>query len=1274
MDDRTFQRLWWKFTDAATVTERKEIIRVAAAHHVFTVAQVVVLVSHFEHPTDRLDMLEVVLLRMTDLGKMKENLLTAFNERLRDYVTSMLKEKILDAVAADKFESLLVRQFATRSLSDMKKLRTSLSKPYYTTNQWEALDGLLNMQRLGFNYDQLFRLVRHVPSEELPRFLEMADKLCLGVTAREVVQIMTGLEESQRVEVLRILCGMVLDPERKWVIMDFGLKGCAKHTRAQAIEVLQDMLPYPRSPLVGTIRAKRVVFVVDTSSSMSCVFETNQHERIQRIRFVARDLSRVLKEQASPGTMFNVVSFAKDAVRCFNEGMRPLDAVTAERASMFLRMIRPEGPTNTLAAFVAAFDEDELDEIFLITDGKPSFSHSTITTKDAAVGLQAPDVMQEILRLRQSRGPEEAVPVHCTAVLAGFHPSDDVAGTMEFCQELATATGGLFRCVVHNSFVLFQTARPKPRAKLRPRQFVRRSYKGWVYQASIALSWLFMQVMLVLAREVKWGDQTSGDVSRKYPTYFTAHERAWWWYRAFAAWSAITVMKLCLPWRTSDGILRAFRFWWVAWCLLSALWPVAFQNEQFLLSCFIMLGMLVCSILLYRALEIGVREDPSFDEVFWVHIPAGSIMSWTSYTFMLNIAVYLKWWEWYGWGWQWEWALVLMVFYALLAIAMLVKTKDIGFPMTTVWVLANIVRSHWSYVYIRDQNEFGGVDYSYAFDLCTTGIVLATILTFVTALTASSRISRAMTKNSSVGQRRKNSKLISLQTSNFVAFGVMVIINLLSVRWGFESVGMSYPPFNRETCSSISFDAGTVRIMPAKWAFHLWPVIYLALLPFIVCQSLPTETTRPLAREKALRDDDLGKTVMIRGSRRERLFIGFCGERLRVVVPLIHRWQLTRRSQGIVEDKIGYLFFLSCALNIIWLINWQFKEHSVATFLITALMGVLALIYKRVDMHRLVMTAHEKEATADHEEEHRQALEKLRSKATDDAAGLVKEGKAGAEEDDDDDDVKEEKEKAAEDMDDEEAEIMEKAARKRIKLPPEPVTKWEKWVVHVPFSLYLGWVSWLMALNIAYVAKRDAWNGFGMTDSAWAVIIMSFMVLVCLFFTFKKHDPFFPIGTLVALYGIFWNHTTGTCPEYAADTMAGQHVLAEGYQVYWNITAAADCTYTDYLWVDGRCRHERTDVTDPLTCARLGSRGGGFVKGYSYIENHCVEDPGLCPYEFAKADSTSHMREYTIATAALTLFCLLALAVFAKTLLLIKRRLGLRKAVRKRWLEMMNLQ
>lgn len=169
---------------------------------------------------------------MTDLGQMRENLLTCFNERLRDYVTSMLKEKILDAVAADKFEvrgCALIRsrrlltwhaaepadpairnaepgrhekaprcapgswppgctaqrarpRIATRDHLTAPPpspptpprpcalvVTASLSKPYYTTNQWEALDGLLNMQRLGFSYDQLFRLVRHVPQEELPR-------------------------------------------------------------------------------------------------------------------------------------------------------------------------------------------------------------------------------------------------------------------------------------------------------------------------------------------------------------------------------------------------------------------------------------------------------------------------------------------------------------------------------------------------------------------------------------------------------------------------------------------------------------------------------------------------------------------------------------------------------------------------------------------------------------------------------------------------------------------------------------------------------------------------------------------------------------------------------------------------------------------------------------------------------------------------------------------------------------------------------------------------
>lgn len=72
-------------------------------------------------------------------------------------------------------------------------------------------------------------------------------------------------------------------------------------------------------------------------------------------------------------------------------------------------------------------------------------------------------------------------------------------------------------------------------------------------------------------------------------------------------------------------------------------------------------------------------------------------VAWCSASLILNIAIYLKWWEWYGWGWQWEWALVLMLFLGILAFTLLATRSDVPFAMATVWVLAGVVRVRFAH-------------------------------------------------------------------------------------------------------------------------------------------------------------------------------------------------------------------------------------------------------------------------------------------------------------------------------------------------------------------------------------------------------------------------------------------------------------------------------------------------------------------------------------------------------------------------------------------------
>lgn len=48
----------------------------------------------------------------------------------------------------------------------------------------------------------------------------------------------------------------------------------------------------------------------------------------------------------------------------------------------------------------------------------------------------------------------------------------------------------------------------------------------------------------------------------------------------------------------------------------------------------------------------------------------------------------------------------------------------------------------------------------------------------------------------------------------------------------------------------------------------------------------------------------------------------------------------------------------------------------------------------------------------------------------------------------------------------------------------------EKWLVHVPFSIYLGWVSVATIANVTMVLHYLNWSGWGISPEVWTVIML----------------------------------------------------------------------------------------------------------------------------------------------------------------------------------------
>ena len=78
----------------------------------------------------------------------------------------------------------------------------------------------------------------------------------------------------------------------------------------------------------------------------------------------------------------------------------------------------------------------------------------------------------------------------------------------------------------------------------------------------------------------------------------------------------------------------------------------------------------------------------------------------------------------------------------------------------------------------------------------------------------------------------------------------------------------------------------------------------------------------------------------------------------------------------------------------------------------------------------------------------------------------------------------------------------------------------DRWLVHFPFSIYLGWITVATIANIASVANYLGWNGFGIAEPTWSAIMMGAAVVIAGLILVNRRNLAYA-GVLVwALFGI----------------------------------------------------------------------------------------------------------------------------------------------------------
>ncbi|SOB99968.1 hypothetical protein SAMN05880501_102300 [Ureibacillus xyleni] len=74
--------------------------------------------------------------------------------------------------------------------------------------------------------------------------------------------------------------------------------------------------------------------------------------------------------------------------------------------------------------------------------------------------------------------------------------------------------------------------------------------------------------------------------------------------------------------------------------------------------------------------------------------------------------------------------------------------------------------------------------------------------------------------------------------------------------------------------------------------------------------------------------------------------------------------------------------------------------------------------------------------------------------------------------------------------------------------------------LRIPITLYFSWSTYLFILKFCYILVYNGWEGFGLSNALWAVIVMTVGAAIALHLRYHYYDIIFPIVFIWCYVGI----------------------------------------------------------------------------------------------------------------------------------------------------------
>jgi len=112
------------------------------------------------------------------------------------------------------------------------------------------------------------------------------------------------------------------------------------------------------------------------------------------------------------------------------------------------------------------------------------------------------------------------------------------------------------------------------------------------------------------------------------------------------------------------------------------------------------------------------------------------------------------------------------------------------------------------------------------------------------------------------------------------------------------------------------------------------------------------------------------------------------------------------------------------------------------------------------------------------------------------------------------------------------------AIHRNFNIARSPAHTREKLFIQLPFSLYLGWISIATLANITALMIYYGWDGAGISQIAWAVLMIATGTLLSLTMILRRNNITYAVVSIWAFYGILLKREQAAVMEEAPVTHA----------------------------------------------------------------------------------------------------------------------------------------